>query len=370
MQISTNTTGLCAGLTVATDKLGDDYWVVAIKGTFVVDGQGLCHAAEQQVALVYSDVHYGLPDKSSIAYESDFALYKPCTDVVVEGSAVAPLCRPIERLLVGLEIGAKKKQLLVLGDRWWERGVFGIRPSAIRPFREMPLRYELAFGGSDCSHANPRYHGTELRNPVGLGYHCNPEAASALGTPLPNLENPLEPIRVPTDVPAPHGFGAISRTWQPRLRFAGTFDHSWINNTFPFLPADFDNRYFLCAPPDQQVPHLRGGEIVRCTHMTPEGEFFATLPQPSLPVIFQFMDRAIQTEPLLDTVVVQPTRRCIILIWRARMAAGHKLTHLREIRVGLPREPQRLQRRKNGKPYFRSLAELAVWRQLLRRRAS
>src|SRR5262249_42537571 len=56
MQINTNTTGMEAGLTVATDKDGRDHCVVVVKGTFAVGPDGECRLAELQEPLVVADV--------------------------------------------------------------------------------------------------------------------------------------------------------------------------------------------------------------------------------------------------------------------------------------------------------------------------
>ncbi|MBN6151684.1 DUF2169 domain-containing protein [Xanthomonas sp. AmX2] len=42
-----------------------------------------------------------------------------------------------------------------------------------------------------------------------------------------------------------------------------------VGRCFPFLPQDFDNRYFQAAPDDQQIPCLRGGEDVLLLNLTP-----------------------------------------------------------------------------------------------------
>ena len=43
-------------------------------------------------------------------------------------------------------------------------------------------------------------------------------------------------------------FGPVGRSWQPRIRWAGTYDQKWMDEKFPFLPEDFDERYYQCRP--------------------------------------------------------------------------------------------------------------------------
>ena len=134
----------------------------------------------------------------------------------------------------------------------------------------MPLVFERAFGGSDNSHPDPGHQGAELRNPIGVGFHRNDADWTIQGSPLPNLEDPYSPISSWRDTPAPMGLGFIGRGWQPRIRYAGTYGEAWKENRCPFLPADFDERYFLSAPPDQQLASLEGGEPVWCTNIEPQ----------------------------------------------------------------------------------------------------
>src|SRR5438876_9202702 len=171
MQITSNTTGMLAGLTVATDKDGRDHCVVVIKGTFGVAFDGETSLSEEQVPFTYADQHYGDPGKTSIKYECDFAPAKPLADVIVNGHAFSPAGRPVTDLLIGVQIGPLRKVVRAIGDRRWVVGMTGLRPSLPEKFMTMQLVFERAFGGSDHSHSNPRYQGTELRIPTGVGFN-------------------------------------------------------------------------------------------------------------------------------------------------------------------------------------------------------
>ena len=164
---------------------------------------------------------------------------------------------------------------------------------------KLPLVYDRAFGGSDHTHENPKKQGTEFRNPVGVGFHKNSDTKTINGTMLPNLEDPRHPVRKWSDMPEPMGFGHVGRGWQPRVKFAGTYDDQWLKDQFPFLPADFDPQYFQSAPSDQQVPYLQGGEVVRCTNMTSDGRpMVFAVPAITVPVAFRFRNREIHKNPI------------------------------------------------------------------------
>ncbi|QRK06335.1 DUF2169 domain-containing protein [Archangium violaceum] len=306
-----------------------------------------------------ADVHRGDPGSTSIQYECDFAPFKPRADILLNGQAVSPTGRAVDSLLVTLELGTLRKSIRVTGDRRWERGLLGLRSSPPQAFVQMPLVYERAFGGTDVSHPELRHQGAELRNPVGVGYHKNPDAQAAEGTRLPNMEDPRQPISGWKDTPQPMGFGPVGRSWQPRLSHAGTYDQRWLEEDHPFLPRDFDTQYFLCAPVDQQVPYLRGGETLRCTGMTREGALVARVPSLRFPVTFRFDDRDQCLEPLLDTLLVEPDSHRMMLTWRSSVPLGRKPGRLREILVG--HQPVRLPPgRGGGKRHFKSLAEVVA----------
>lgn len=369
MQISENTTGMSAGLTVATDAQAREHCVIAIKGTFVMDSRGVPQLAEVQRPVAYTDEHHGAPETTSLLRENDFALTKPLVDLLVRGHAVAPHGRATEAMLVRLEMPGRQKDLRVTGDRHWDKGMTGLKPTPPKPFVRMPLRYELAFGGVDISHPEPKHHGAELRNPVGRGFRQNPRAADAVGAPLPNLEHPRHFLERWDGKTVPVGRGPVGRGWQPRLAHAGTYDERWLAEDCPFLPCDFSPRYFQCAPEDQQLPSLRGGEVFRCLGLAESGPWTVTLPRMQVPVAFRFRNTEATAEAHMDTVLLDADAREVVVTWRASVPLGKKLSHLREVEVGPPPPSSREGpvRYLRGKPYFRGLGALVSWRRHARR---
>src|SRR5690349_3463690 len=73
---------------------GAETWIVVVKATFDVLEDGSTRVAAEQPKPVRTPVYRGEPGRSSIEYESDFALGKTTTDIVVNGSAFAPGGRP------------------------------------------------------------------------------------------------------------------------------------------------------------------------------------------------------------------------------------------------------------------------------------
>lgn len=362
MQISLNTTRMQAGLSVATDKEARDHCVVVVKATFQTSPHGEMTLARDQRPLVETDEHYGDPASTSIRYECDFVLEKPLTDVVVVGKAVSPSGQRVKQLAVRLEVQGRKKDVLVFGERRWVRSLGSVFPSTPVPFVEMPLTFERAFGGQGEGRG-PERAVVEQRNPVGVGFHPHRGAAQIEGTPVPNLERPGQMISSSSDRPEPIGFGCVGRTWAQRLPYAGTYDARWLDERAPFLPTDFDSRYFQCAPADQQFTHFHGGELIRCMSMAAAPVVQYIIPSLRVPVRFRFVDREVEKLGVLDTVTLEPHLSLAMIVWRTSVPLGKKFNMLREILVGEPPRTQLGQpiSYRNGKPVFRGLADAIRW---------
>jgi hypothetical protein len=156
----------------------------------------------------------------------------------VKADAIAPGGREVTELGVTLKGPGFMKAMKITGDRKWEKGFLGIRPSKPLPFESMPIVWERAYGGSDLSHKRHKKKGCEVRNPVGVGYHLNRDERTIVGKGLPNIEKLDALMRKWSDKREPIGFGSLGRGWQPRISFAGTYDQQWMDEKLPFLPED------------------------------------------------------------------------------------------------------------------------------------
>ncbi|HYO52640.1 DUF2169 domain-containing protein [Archangium sp.] len=362
MQLTSNTTGMQAGLTVATDKDARDHCVVAVKGTFQTNARGEMTLAPEQRPLVTTDEHYGDPASTSVRYECDFALEKPLTDVLVVGKAVAPGGQRVKKLPVRLEVQGRNKDLMVYGERRWVRSLWGVVATDPLPFLDMPLTFDRAFGGQDDS-LGPDRVAIEPRNLVGIGFHPHRSAAQIASTLVPNVELLGRSISSPRDRHEPAGFGCVGRAWQPRVAHAGTYDERWRDERAPFLPADFDSRYYQCAPADQQFPHFRGGERIRCVHMAEQGVVHYVIPALHIPVRFRFLDGDLDRTAVLDTITLEPHLGLAMLVWRTSVPLRKKLTALQEILVGEQPAKETISPvgYRDGKPVFAGLSATLAW---------
>lgn len=366
MQISSNTTGMQAGHFVTADKHARDHCVVVVKGTFQTCATGEMTLAGEQRPLIAVDEHYGAPEVSCVRHECEFVLEKPLTDIVVVGKAVAPEGQPVSRLTVSLEIHGRTKDAIVFGERHWVRAIGGWIVSPAVPFIEMPLTFDRAFGGQDESRG-PKDVSVELNNLAGVGFHPHRANKEIDGTALPNIEHPGQRIRSPRDRPEPVGFGCIGRIWRARSRHAGTYDRRWLDEIYPYLPEDFDSRYFQSAPEDQRFAHFVGGEVIRCVHMAAQAVVTFVIPRIDIPVRFAFIDRIQERSGVLDTITVEPHLGLATLVWRASVPLGKKLNALQDIRVGSRGAyADGVVRRRDGKPVFDGIDAALRWRRQLR----
>jgi hypothetical protein len=304
------------------DRDGAEVWLVALKCTFDILPDGATVVSAEQPPVLRAAEYYGEPGKSSVRYESDLVLTKTTTDIIVLGHAYA--LRPVTQLDVGFRVGPVQKVLRVFGDRSW--GATG--PSAPRPFVKMPLVYERGFGGVDPRSAHPE-RDWEWRNPVGAGFAVSHE--SAAGLPLPNIEYRDECVSSWSDRPRPAGFGAVASHWQPRAGFAGTYDDRWMRTRHPLLPDDFTERFFQCAPADQQAPQfLRGGEPVVLRGLTPTGDLSFHLPRifPAFTTRFFDDSREFHKERRLHTVILEPDYPRVSLVWHSALPCHPRVQKL------------------------------------------
>ncbi len=312
---------------------GAKRWVVVVKGTFDIGLDGRVTLADEQVWPVLAPEHNGEDGASSLRYESDLIPPKPGTDVVLNGHAYAPGGRPSPRIAAALGIGPRRKILEVTGDRTWQRDLFGEGvPSPPRPFVRMPLVYERAYGGYDQCSPDPAKQRLFLPNPVGTGHVAR--GAHRLGQPVANIERP----GVAHGSAGAAGFGAIASHWSPRRELAGTYDARWIATRKPLPPADFDQRFHMCAPLDQQfTPHLRGGEPVELVNVTPAGVLRFALPK----IYFAFRtriavrrgDRREEHRAKLHTVVIEPDHPRVLMVWHTSLACDHEADYLEDTTI-------------------------------------
>lgn len=242
---------------------------VVARLTFDLGPHRVLRLSQEQLPLAFRDEWNGETARSSVRTESDLAPSKPGADVVVVGSARAPGGVAARSWPVRVKVGAVEKSLRVTGPRAWTRGANGYELGEPEPCAEVPLRYELAFGGTVRDGDREReFEG----NPWGIGYVPSAGDERRERIDAPRIEDPRDPVTGFGKTYRPEGFGVWGRTWSPRLQRAGTFDEAWLRERWPVLPPDFDFAYWNCAHPDLIAPApMRGDEAIELDGVDPNG---------------------------------------------------------------------------------------------------
>jgi hypothetical protein len=356
-----NATRMQAGYVMGMEPSGRELLVVVVKGTFLLPEPGMeAELAAEQAPLIDSDIFTGEPGFSAPLYECDYAPLKPRCDVLLIGSAYAPGGRPARRVRVVLRVGSLAKQFSVIGNRHWIGAGLGVVCSSPEPFLSMPISYDRAFGGIDSAHPDPLRHAYYDRNHAGVGYHYQTAREFIDGAPLPNTEENGSPITDPRGSYRPMSFGSLARAWQPRVRFSGTYDENWLDNIFPFLPPDFDNRYYQAAPPDQQMDYPAGGEEVILENLTPSGYLSFQIPKVKVPVRYYRRDQEdFEARAVIDTIMIEPDLGRLTMTWRSSLALRRNMFEVEQVLAGeMPRSWHRA--RELGKTYYPSLGALVA----------
>ncbi len=355
----TNETEFVASWTTGFDREGRELLVVVAKGTYALEpGREELAVASEQAPLTEADEFTGEPGCSAPLNETDFAHHKPACDVLLNGSAWAPNGTPATSVEVGLQIGPMRKTFEVVGNRAWSYNrIAGVTISPARPFTQMQISYDVAFGGTDAT--DPNDVATYLENPIGRGFGRH--SAAIDGSQLPSTQALGDPVTSPSGKYRPMAFGPIGRSWAPRFQFAGTYDERWLAEQAPFWPSDFDYHYFQAAPPDQQIPHPVGGEPIVLLNLTPAGHEQFRLPRRRMPILLVEHNGHYEEKlALLDTIVIAPDLRRLSLTWRLCHPLRRDPFELREVVVGGRSNAWKARQRAaiTGRRYYRSLAEL------------
>lgn len=128
------------------DRDGKEYWCVAVRGRFRARPDGMTDLLEPQpirLSPAYRDA-----EANELLADADFAPFRPAADILVNGSAVAPDEKPIDRIDVTVAVGTMTKQAAVTGEA---RMVKKARLGGRRKERasRVELSWRRSLGGSD-----------------------------------------------------------------------------------------------------------------------------------------------------------------------------------------------------------------------------
>ncbi len=218
--------------------------------------------------------------EASLRFESDFVPFKPAADLILNVFSYSATARESWKCGVKVvrytEDNREAPQTLVeqwvrvYGERYWKDNVTGWGIGTITPTTKVPLRYEVAFGGSvlDPHTTEESEEATYLLydeyNPVGRGWlHKDMDRSQPIS--MPQIEVIDDPVIKAYTSYRPAGFGAIHRSWLPRRSYSGTFDEAWLAQKHPVMPDDFEERFNQAAHPALQLSegeYFQGGDTL------------------------------------------------------------------------------------------------------------
>jgi hypothetical protein len=234
-----STEALAVGTVVWSDR-GQLRVTAIAKATFTLLPSSVAAAMPlaKPLPLESSETHHDDNPGRSVRSVSDLAPQLTTVDVTLRGHARAPRGQPTSELVARLAIfrdGAAlfDKRLRVVGDRVGD---------GVKPFEAMPLTYERTFGGIGCQD-----------NPLGVGFGSSRQQ--------PNLLDLRAADRVAC-------FAPISRSWPARKLLLRNEQRKALDRPIPEIPEGLDWGYYQCAPLDQRLARLTGGEELRLEGMS------------------------------------------------------------------------------------------------------
>lgn len=322
-----NSTQFAPAISVFPNANGVDTLYVVVKVALTLfPALAVC---DSPVPVTAVDEYFGDPATTSLKQASELHLGKPGCDVILMGSAWAPEGRAVTQSMVSLLVATRRVVARVIGNRRWKSNGF----TEPEPFESMPLVHERAFGGR---HQQPDEGLAleEARNPVGVGFCGKRSAYDMIGQPLPNIEHPSSLISKVGDHPTPLGFGFVAPSWLLRRQFAGTYDKRWQRTRAPYLPKDFDSRFFQTAPETLRFDQpLRGGEPIELVGATPGAPVRFHIPRGTPRLVVDIAGNTQEPPPQLETVLLEPDVNRVCLTYRASVRCDKQALKVREVTI-------------------------------------
>lgn len=301
--------------------------VIVLRGSFRIDvDKRTLFPAEKQEDIVLVETPFTEDVLESLRYETDLSPFKPSTDIHINATTYAPNGQPKRSWLCSAEFADHKLVIEACGPNSWQRVGRKWYQQAVEPCSQVPLRYDHAFGGE---YQSGKTSVAYTKNPVGRGWIDKdylPDTNIIQGSQLVMAGQKIESPFAELDVA---GLLPIHRSWQPRLKLAGTFDEEWAEIAWPYWPDDYQNAFHNSANPALiSDKYAEGGEPVVLKNLhkeLPVIEF--SLPNYTVMGLVRYESGAMEVRPAyLDTVYIdvesenQEEHR-VFLTWRATFAA-------------------------------------------------
>jgi uncharacterized protein YjbI with pentapeptide repeats len=286
--------------------------VFFLKGVFRLKPDGDPEPWEEGPGFCSGDQMIDDNPEFGLGYASDFVPYKPVADFSAVGTAYPPK-RADAHFPVRIKVGDREQEIKVFGPWKWESAGMGMteKPGPSAPPVPVPINYSNAWGGPD--------------------YPLNPLGCGRAGEKTHLLEFPDAYITDRNFMSGPAVLAPMPPDSPLRKSKMGTYDKGWLEERWPWLPADFDYSFFNATHPKQWMEgYLRGDEPLRFENMHPKHPVYESrLPglrarcfvnqttnwKPGLKP--DEAQRRFHEVPLaLDTLWVDMEKEKLVLVWR------------------------------------------------------
>jgi hypothetical protein len=236
--------------------------------------------------------------------EADEAFHKGGTDLFLFGHARSPGQKPVTQLMVSVEAGAFRREVAVFGERAWIPRMKSLVASAPKPFVEIPLTLDNAYGGTS------EWDGLKVPfadNPGGKGFIL--EEAQAPGVRLPNIEDPKALIARWDDRPGTVGLGVCPPSFSGRLRAGVTFGTNGAMK-------EIHPRLFNAAYPEMVAADVQPGMPVRLNGVSHDGPLSFVVPE--TPIVFRLSldQQHIVRKPAIDQIGIEVDAKRVFITYR------------------------------------------------------
>ena len=290
--------------------------VVKISARFELDGS--ITPLPQAVELASGDQYIDESEDRSLACANDLVPFKQGFEWLLTGQVQVAEGRTAQNVtLAWVRNGQplQEKTLALFGPRQWQKTWVGIVPSEPEPLTDIPLQWELAYGGQDDS-------GDEVlaENPVGQGW-CGKSRKAAIGQAMPQIEQQPLLLRA-GQRRTPGGFGPVAPHWAPRQAGFSSLDAEALSHGEspyqPQTPADLYN----AAPQDQRLEQspLAGDAVLLKGFYREAPNLVLTLPTVT-PLVFCRADSSRATRLALqwDTLLIDTTEQRLDWVFRGAL---------------------------------------------------
>ncbi|HLT35235.1 MAG TPA: DUF2169 domain-containing protein [Enhygromyxa sp.] len=287
--------------------------VVIVKSTYDLDRGHASLSARQRPVLRKPASEEG------ITLEPETVLGKAAVDVLAIGAAAGDARTRISS--VAVQIGAWSSTALVFGDRTWRRSLRRWSATEPQPFSAIPISWATAFGGVARFRGAPLPHAA---NPAGKGYLVDVDEHGE-GAPLPNIEDPDDRLDHPGQLVRPLSFAPLPSS--SALRVDAARDDS--------KPAGVTKAIFNVAHPRHRLAELHGGERCEARGWVGMPAEAFELPRERFIVEVRIDARRHEYEPRIDTVMLLPAKRQLVVVRRSTFTYPYIRTTTRSARLRL-----------------------------------